>query len=167
MDTKTEIVQLKNHWLTSQVDVNYPTAESIQGRDLYLEKEKSACYVTKSVEVKTFDQDLIDDFYLVDFHRLTVMFAQLQSSYWDDPKAKAFALEFFAQIILSEEHPIYVGFKKGIPVICALVTLTKGDFLISDIVTDGAELEIKELFESMLAEKVYQETGMTEFISSL
>ncbi len=167
MDSKTKIIQLKNHWLTSQVDVNYPTPESIQGRDLYLEREKSACYVMKPVNVKTFDQNLIDDFYLVDFHRLTVMFAQLQSSYWAEPKEQASALEFFAQIILNEEHPIYVGFKKGIPVICALVTLSKCDFLISDIVTNSTEPEIKELFESMLAEKVYQETGMTEFISSL
>lgn len=154
MSSYQDIVSKKNQWLASQVDVDYPTAESIQGRDLYLTKESSVEYVERAVQTKKVTSELIDDIYLVDFHRLTVMFAQMQASQWSDPEHNAFVLEFFAQIILSDAQPMYVGFKKGTPVACALVTRDGHQLLISDIVNSYDDESVSAQFADLLIEIV-------------
>lgn len=72
------VVAAKNQWLSSQVDVEFPTAQSLEGRDIYHA-------LSRHTEVSLFqpqacDAPLLQEIYLVDFHRLTVWFALLQAT---------------------------------------------------------------------------------------
>ncbi|PJC87374.1 flavodoxin [Vibrio sp. HA2012] len=130
------IIKKKNNWLTSQVDVQFPTPESIKGRDLYLAAEQGRQYVQIDASISSSEESVVDEIYRVDFHRLTVMFSLLQASKWEDKQEQAYILEYFSQIILNEECQLYIGFVDTYPVACAMVTQENGDILISDIVVD-------------------------------
>lgn len=150
MSSQQDIVLKRNQWLSSHVEVDYPTPESIKGKALYFDKQRLMTYERRAVKTKIKPSGLIDDIYLVDFHRLTVMFAQLQSTQWENVADQAFVLEFFAQISLADEHPIYLGFKKGMPVISALVTEHNGELLISDIATSYQDTDVSIEFADMV-----------------
>jgi hypothetical protein len=151
MDTYKVIVDKKHHWLLSHVDVKYPTPESILGRDLYQQRENRTQYQEYSL-CETTTHDRIEEIYLVDFHRLTVMFAKLQSDDWKDEKSRQYVLEFFAQTTLSEDHHYYLGFIAGKPIIAAIVTCMDKDLLVSDIVTkDSHSNQIKSEFIERVA----------------
>lgn len=138
-DTINTLVKKKNDWLTSHVAVKYPTAESIKGRDLYLKAQEDKHYTQiglsefKGSLSETEDQ-AVDEVHLVDFHRLTVMFALTKASSWQDEQERAFLLEFFAQIMLSTDYPLYVGFKSGEAVACAITHQLDDVMLVSDVV---------------------------------
>lgn len=152
MSAISALIEKKNLWLLSHVEVAFPTAESLKGKQLYLEQQQKATYTEYGVETDKITSAHIDDIYLVDFHRLTVMFAQLQAQLWSEPEEQAWVLEFFAQITLSEQHPIYLGFSNGKPVISALVTEMDGELLISDVVSTSDIADIKPLFARQLLE---------------
>lgn len=76
----------------------------------------------------------VEDIFLVDFHRLTVMFSILQSQRWTDKHEQEMIVEFLTQIILTPEFELYVGFKEGEPVGAAIVSQYEGNTLISDLV---------------------------------
>ena len=141
MEELPEVAQKKNKWLVSQVDVEYPTPESLKGRDLYLAHENPSRYTKLNTELTEHQQPIADEVYLVDFHRLTVMFSILQASRWDSEEERAYVLEFFSQIILNDECQLFVGFANTTPVGCAIVTHAEDDVLISDVVVDGSKLE--------------------------
>lgn len=137
MELIPEIVKTKNDWLISQVDVQYPTRESLKGRDLYLSGEKGKQYalfepIAPLAETAT---PAVDELFLIDFHRLTVMFSLLQASRWADESEKAYVLEFFSQIILNGECQLYLGFTDTNPVACAIVTRQGEEVLVSDVIT--------------------------------
>jgi hypothetical protein len=141
MESIPEIVKRKNDWLISQVDVQYPTKESLKGRDLYLEGEKDKRYALFQSKALLSEpvSPAVDELYLIDFHRLTVMFSLLQASRWAEEQEKAYVLEFFSQIILSSECQLYLGFTDTNPVACAIVMQHGDDVLISDVVTDMSD----------------------------
>ena len=106
----------KNNWLSKQVDVEFPTPESIAGRMLYLESQQGKKYKESEMQVllvEEWAQDVIE----VDFHRLTILFAILQASKWEnEPKNECLIIEFLTQIILDDEYQLYLGFNDGEPV---------------------------------------------------
>ncbi len=154
-DIINTLVQKKNDWLTSHVAVKYPTPESIQGRDLYLKKQQDKQY--KQITLSEFNAGLsddktnvVDEVHLVDFHRLTIMYALTMASSWQDEQDRACLLEFFAQIILSDDFPLYVGFKNGEPVACAITHQCDGVLLVSDVTFNKAISNEKQSYISAL-----------------
>lgn len=131
------IVDEKNHWLCNQVEVLFPTPESLKGRELYL-----ALNATQSVEAfvlpASASQINLDDIFLVDFHRLTIMFALLQASRCDEESQQTLLVEFFTQIIYSPPCALFLGFFETQPVAAAILTSHEQDLLISDIVIHNA-----------------------------
>ncbi len=125
------IVAVKNQWLHQQVEVEHPTSQSLRGRALY-----QSLLETQAVEPCEAEPVALsgDDLYLVDFHRLTILFAMLQSQRVDGETAQAELLEFFAQIILSAPCELYIGFCDGQPCAAAMVTDYQQEWLISDCV---------------------------------
>lgn len=124
------LVGIKNKWLASQVEVDFPTAESIKGRELYQKAEQSCIYK----QLTTCSESSVEglEIHKADFHRLTVIFAQLQSTQFQGDES-AWVLEFFAQIILSNEHALYLGFIDQKPVFAAIVSCEGTQVLVSDI----------------------------------
>ncbi|WP_238131618.1 hypothetical protein [Vibrio cincinnatiensis] len=130
------IVDKKNAWLCHHVDVLFPTPESIKGRDLYL-----SLNTQQSVTPLMFNAQHhinLDSIYLVDFHRLTIMFALLQASRCPQEEQQALLVEFFTQIIYSAPCSLFLGFVDTQPVAAALLTEYEQSLLISDIVIHDA-----------------------------
>ncbi|MBN3495202.1 flavodoxin [Vibrio neptunius] len=140
-ESASSIIVAKNQWLSQHVDVEFPTQESLLGRALFLEKS-AACEVRKlSHESESHEESRILDIYKVDFHRLTVMFALLQSKRWDKRHEQKLIVEFLSQIIFSEPCDLYIAFLNGESAASAIVTKQQNTLLISDIVTLGSERE--------------------------
>ncbi|WGV98222.1 flavodoxin [Vibrio sp. YMD68] len=129
------IADIKNQWLSQHIDVKFPTKESVAGCALYQRSLEARIYQVWQPD-PTNDGNAfgLQEIYLVDFHRLTVMFSILQSQQWVDEKEQAEVLEFFTQIILSPPCDLYVAFNDGIPAAAAIVTQTDDSILVSDIV---------------------------------
>lgn len=147
------ICSVKNQWLAQQIDVEYPTKESIAGRKVYLSKAQEQ--VCENIEPSNMADVsyALEDIYLVDFHRLTVMFALLQSQRWQDKKEQELIVEFLTQIIYSEPCQLYVGFHNGEPSAAAIVTEHDNSLLVSDIVVkpDNSDDEKRLFAASVLA----------------
>lgn len=134
MDTHSALVAAKNDWLHQQVEVDYPTKESLKGRELYFSRYNST---------QLFDYDQIsasanfiaENIFKVDFHRLTVMFSLLQSTLWPASDDQELIVEFLSQIIYAAPCDLYLAFEQGTPVAAAIVTCVEGRGLISDIAT--------------------------------
>lgn len=142
------LVQSKNDWLSSHVNVKFPTPESILGRDLYFEKSKA--YQLLPVDELTASTQGVDEVYLVDFHRLTIMFALTSASLWQDEQQSAHIVEFLTQIILSDDFPLYVGFTNGEPVACAITHWQDGVLLVSDVALKDQQQQVKLGFISQV-----------------
>ncbi len=127
------LINKKNQWLYSQVDVKYPTEESLKGRDLYKLFQDSPKEYISNWTSRPLVKGVVDDLYIVDFHRLTIVFACLFSKQWKEKESQAYIVEFLTQIILEPDFPIFIGFKNGEPIGCALGTMADGEMLISDI----------------------------------
>ncbi|QEO46953.1 hypothetical protein DLR60_11915 [Vibrio tarriae] len=146
------VVAAKNQWLLSQVDVEFPTAESLEGRDIYhalnLQTEVSlfqpqACSVP-----------LLQEIYLVDFHRLTIWFALLQATRSPEKHDQERLVEFFTQIIYSPPCQLFLGFHLGEPVAAGMVTEHEQMVLLSDLVVKPNNLfETREAFAHALYAK--------------
>lgn len=125
--------QVKNSWLWQQIEVEFPTAESLRGRARYQELLDAQKVVSLSLSDDVTDEQL-DGVFLVDFHRLTVMFALLQAKRATDEVAQNELVEFFTQIIYSEPCDLYLGFADGQPIAAALLTKSDDEVLVSDVV---------------------------------
>lgn len=137
-DSFANIVNVKNEWLSNQVEVEFPTPESLRGRKVY---QQLCEHNTVSILESTSDDTSInpDDIYLVDFHRLTVMFSLLQASRANSEQEQNDLLEFFTQIIFSEPCSLYVGFYQSEPVAAAIITQCGNELLVSDIVNKSSQ----------------------------
>ncbi|MFB9136884.1 flavodoxin [Vibrio olivae] len=124
------LMAAKQQWLFQQVEVEFPTKESLEGRALYLEKEADVTMWETSSLASTFASD---DIFLVDFHRLTILFAQLQSMRWSDAEHQALIIEFLTQIIYSPPCELYLACQQGRPLAGAIVTRLDNEVLISDL----------------------------------
>lgn len=126
-----EIALKKNQWLFSQLDIAYPAKESLLGLDIY---KKQLSQKTYQLLPQAQTPSHIDELHKVDFHKLTVLFSLNQASAYQDEAERANILEFLSQIMLSDEHDLYVGIKNGDVVASAIVTVSEDEVLISDIV---------------------------------
>ncbi|UPQ89935.1 flavodoxin [Vibrio sinaloensis] len=146
------IADIKNQWLYQQVEVEFPTKESLAGLALYrAEVEgKEVVELDASATDSTFNQD---DIFLVDFHRLTVMFALLQASRWQKPTDQEHIVEFLTQIIYSTPCELYLGFQQGEPVAAAILTVNEQHALISDVVVKAQSTASKQDFIAALVSK--------------
>ncbi len=143
------LIQRKNQWLRSQVEVDYPTKESLIGRDLYFHYTQSQETVQLSLDTISPASPQVDEFYLVDFHRLTIIFSLLQSAHWPQESDQAMIVEFLSQIILDGEVSLYVGFYQQEAVCAAIVTQEHGAWLISDTVSAKGNLSGLDIAHSL------------------
>jgi len=151
-DSYPNVVKVKNQWLFDQVEVEFPTPESLKGRAIYqsLCEENTVTPLIQSVQETGIN---LDEIYLVDFHRLTVMFSLLQASRGRDEQEQNYLLEFFTQIIFSEPCYLYVGFKQAEPVAAALITQSENELLVSDIVVKDLSYSSAEQFALAATQK--------------
>lgn len=128
------IVETKNQWLSQHIDVEFPTKESLAGRQLYLAKSQDSQFekLVGLPEPSTIFSE--QDIFKVDFHRLTVMFSLLQSKRWEEQNEQELIVEFLSQIIFSEPCDLYVGFQNGEPSAAAIITKDGKELLVSDVV---------------------------------
>lgn len=108
------------------------TAQSLEGRDIYHA-------LSRHTEVSLFqpqacDAPLLQEIYLVDFHRLTVWFALLQATRSSTQHEQERLVEFFTQIIYSPPCQLFLGFHLGEPVAAGMVTEHEHMVLLSDLV---------------------------------
>ena len=156
------IAEIKNNWLYAQVDVEFPTKESLVGRDLYQVGVENKQYRILAAEMldSAADSFTAEDIYLVDFHRLTVMFALLYSKQWSSDEDQQMMIEFLTQIIYSEPCELYIGFQNGEPVTTAILTRSNEQVLVSDITTTDANSDSKMSFvKSLLAKSAISVTN--------
>ena len=131
-----ESAHKKNQWLFSQLDIAYPAKESLLGRELYKSRLPS-----KNYQLLAQDQipSQIDELHKVDFHKLTVLFSLNQASVYRDETERAHMLEFLSQIMLSDEHVLYIGTQNGDVVASAIVTEVEESLLISDVIIENGQ----------------------------
>ncbi|KJY83838.1 flavodoxin [Vibrio galatheae] len=147
--TIPKIANIKNEWLYQQVDVEYPTKESIAGLALYKDKIAHCQYEQLSKVPQPSGVFGDEDLFLVDFHRLTVMFALLQSRQWQHQSDRDLILEFLSQIIYSEPCNLYLGFRAGEAVAAAIVTNNDEEILISDVVVRDEQFSPQDFISDL------------------
>lgn len=157
-------VERKNAWLHDLVEVEFSTPESLKGREIYFQALDHQAYqvVDKDTLLMGDPECNAEDIFLVDFHRLTVMFSILQSQRWDAQYDKDMIVEYLTQIILTPDFELYVGFKEGNPVGAAIVSQFEGNTLISDVAVSGS-LE-KSQFISDVAKRLDGEQKLCETV---
>jgi len=159
-DSLPHVVNVKNQWLFDQVEVEFPTPESLRGRTVYQslwERSSVSSFIPADKTSKIDSQDI----YLVDFHRLTVMFSLLQATRADNEQDQNDLVEFFTQIIFSEPCRLYVGFYQATPVAAAIVTEFEGQLLVSDIVIKSPQVHgSKEEFVTSVISKLNGERSI-------
>ena len=134
-----QIAQIKNQWLYQQVEVEFPTKESLKGREVYQESLKDKTYTkfeSQAFSYEPSDVFELDDVFVVDFHRLTVMFALMQAKRWQKENDQQMIVEFLTQIIYSEPCQLYLGFSGGEPIASGIVSRVDNEMLISDLFTE-------------------------------
>lgn len=127
------LIDAKNQWLYDQVDVQFPTPESLQGLAVYQTLNQALPNEIFTAQRQVSENHLAA-IYLVDFHRLTIMFALLQATRCQQPEQQALLVEFFTQIIYSPPCSLYLGFADTQPIAAAIVTSDGSSLLISDVV---------------------------------
>ncbi|ELC3157970.1 flavodoxin [Vibrio harveyi] len=163
-EQQLESIKRKNEWLHDLVEVEFPTKESLEGREIYNRMLEQKTYeVSSNTLLLDSESNLsVEDIFLVDFHRLTVMFSILQSQRWADKHEQEMIVEFLTQIILTPEFELYVGFKEGEPVGAAIVSQYEGNTLISDLVV-SQNLD-KRQFVCDLGKKLNHDQKLSETI---
>ncbi|WP_162064128.1 flavodoxin [Vibrio taketomensis] len=144
-----QIATIKNQWLYQQVDVEFPTQESLQGKEIYKRWADGVTY-------QSIDNTLLQSYlsseptsleiYKVDFHRLTVMFSLLQANRWQNESDQQLIIEFLTQIIYSDPCELFLAFEHNEPVAAAIVTDSEQDLLVSDIYVAEKTTERREEF---------------------
>ena len=155
------IAETKNNWLYAQVDVEFPTKESLAGRALYQSQVEHKQYQELNIEALSSSNDLFaaEDVFIVDFHRLTVMFSILFAKQWQSDEEQQLIIEFLTQIIYSEPCELYVGFQNEELVATAILTRDKGQLLVSDIATLNKVSDSKMSFVKAVLAK---QTGLQD-----
>ncbi|WP_261818194.1 flavodoxin [Vibrio gallicus] len=127
----SEILGKKISWMTSHIEVDFPTRESVLGKAIYLDlmEASSTEALTGEIAAKTGIEWL-----QADFHKMTVMFADHFSNNVQLPtQSQGLLLEFLAQIILDKEaSQLWLAFNDGQVVATAIVTQMDKQILISD-----------------------------------
>ncbi|BCG15137.1 flavodoxin [Vibrio sp. Vb5031] len=157
-------IERKNTWLYELVEVEFPTPESLKGRDVYFKTLEKATYqvVNKDTLLESDSEFNPDDIFLVDFHRLTIMFSILQSQRWEQQYDKDMIIEYLTQIILTPDFELYIGFKSGVSIGAAIVSHLEGNTLISDVAV--SESKYKSSFVADLAKRLSTEQKLLDSV---
>ncbi|GAD79847.1 hypothetical protein [Vibrio ezurae] len=166
-----QLQQLKNQWLFSQVEVDFPTRESVLGKACYLDLIEATNTITAFDidELQDSDSSAQFDWVKADFHKLTVLFSQFYASHSRVPVAsKEYLQEFFAQIILDEStpHSLCLGFAGPEVAAVAIVSCVKervlvSDLLLADSCSEKAEVSAilnvfgRELMDNQVNHSIY------------
>ncbi|MGR5236604.1 flavodoxin [Vibrio alfacsensis] len=163
-EQQLDSIKRKNAWLHDLVEVEFPTKESLEGREIYFRTLETLSHEIVEKSLLLTKDNVLDaeDIFLVDFHRLTVMFSILQSQRWDEQHDQEMIIEYLTQIILTPEFELYVGFQDGEPVGAAIVSHLEGNTLISDLAV-SQNLD-KQQFAADLAKKLDSDKKLCETI---
>lgn len=136
----------------------------MKGRDVYFKTLEKATYqvVNKDTLLESDSEFNPDDIFLVDFHRLTIMFSILQSQRWEQQYDKDMIIEYLTQIILTPDFELYVGFKSGVSIGAAIVSHLEGNTLISDVAV--SESKYKSSFVADLAKRLSTEQKLLDSV---
>ncbi|MBE3657544.1 hypothetical protein BOO92_12740 [Vibrio navarrensis] len=157
MHIESPLVEIKNQWLHNQVDCEFPTKESLEGLALYQRSLSERTLLPLSCSAGRSSDEL--EHFLVDFHRLTILFSIMQSKRWTSEAEQALIVEFLTQIILAPEHALYVSFSAGEPVGAAMLTYGDDQLLVSDVIyRDKTRLEEIEKYVADLIATVQKES---------
>ncbi|WP_234998998.1 hypothetical protein [Photobacterium andalusiense] len=133
-----KLITLKNAWMASHItDAEFPTPLSEKGLHLYqLAHSELSTQVVDSV-ISPSESSLT--FYPVDCHPLTIRYALVYSSYWQQEQQQQALVEYLTQIMFEADAnaQLYVGFYKGKPAATGMIytDLDEGEkvSLVSDI----------------------------------
>lgn len=130
--------QQKTQWLLSQIDVDYPTRESVLGKACYLDLVEKFSEITSLVIPSTGLAPVASntEWLRADFHKLTVLFARFMASHSAVPDAsREYLQEFLAQIILDDQgaHSLCLGFNGSEVVGACIVSNDSKALLVSDL----------------------------------
>ncbi|PST94359.1 hypothetical protein C9I86_03140 [Photobacterium sp. NCIMB 13483] len=133
-----KLITLKNAWMASHItDAEFPTPLSEQGLHLYqLAHSELSTQIIDSITSPT-ESSLT--FYPVDCHPLTIRYALVYSSYWQQEEQQQAIVEYLTQIMFEadENAQLYVGFYNGKPAATGMIytDINDGDkvALVSDI----------------------------------
>ncbi|MEZ9509840.1 hypothetical protein BCS96_09435 [Vibrio breoganii] len=142
--------QQKTQWLLSQIDVAYPTRESVLGKACYLDLMEKFSEITSLESAANDLKQAVSttEWLRADFHKLTVLFARFMASHSDIPEAsREFLQEFLAQIILDDQgaHSLCLGFEGSEVVGACIVSSTSETILVSDLLLKsdlGQQVEV-------------------------
>lgn len=151
------LIEQKNAWLSSQVDVEFPTTQSLQGRELYLTRQQQSSYA-RLEEIDSVPDNI--EIHQVDFHRLTILYAQLQAKQWQEPESQSAVLEFLAQTILSDDHALYLAFHEQELLFAVMLTCREHLALISDIAV--VQPRLTEINHQQIAKLIGDKLGLAD-----
>ncbi|WP_105056052.1 hypothetical protein [Aliivibrio sifiae] len=144
--------QQKLTWLANQVNVDFPTPESVKGRDVYLNQE------TLDSEEYTYLSPVFPEnmsILLVTEHRLTIRWAMTVASQWDTEYDDV--LEFLTQVDLCDDYQLFIALD-GMKPVAACVSQASDDVMyVSDVVVTSDVLTIN----SFLSAVMEQQTALT------
>ncbi|MUK62809.1 hypothetical protein GNP81_15910 [Aliivibrio fischeri] len=138
----------KLSWLAEQVNVDFPTPESLRGKDIYL--SQNPCVPTK---LEFVNSNISDGVFVlpVTEHRLTIRWAMIVAKQWD--KEYDDVLEFLTQIELSEEYQLFVALNGMMPIAACLSQVIDGELFISDIVITDNTLDVDGFLGSVMEQQ--------------
>jgi hypothetical protein len=150
--------QKKSAWLSSQVNVDFPTPESVKGRDIYLNQE-----VRVPEEYNYVSSTLADNVSILQVteHRLTIRWAMTVAKQWDAEYDHV--LEFLTQIDLCDDYQLFIALDGMLPIGACLTQISEKVMFVSDVSITSHALDINE-FLSVVMEQQTALTGGT-FIS--
>lgn len=128
-----QLINAKNAWMARHItEAEFPTPLSKQGLALYQQQQQSSQQISSIPDTP----EPALTIYPVDCHPLTIRYALVLSSKWQDEAEKEAVVEFLTQMIFDDESPaqLFVGFYKGKPAACGMLYHTNnGLSLVSDI----------------------------------
>ncbi|WP_232577249.1 hypothetical protein [Photobacterium carnosum] len=133
-----KLITLKNAWMASHVtDAEFPTPLSELGLHLYqLAHSELSTQIIDSI-ISPSESSLT--FYPVDCHPLTIRYALVYSSYWQQEDQQQAIVEYLTQIMFEADTKaqLYVGFYNGKPAATGMIYTDINDdkkiSLVSDI----------------------------------
>ncbi|OBT07956.1 hypothetical protein A9264_05680 [Vibrio sp. UCD-FRSSP16_10] len=160
-----QLQQAKIQWLVSQIDVDFPTRESVLGKACYLDLIDNAIpaqpLLTENIDINAVSKLT---WMKVDFHKLTVLYAHFVANHVNiAEQSKEYLQEFLAQIILDNQsddegtHTLCVGFLGSELVATCIVSIEQQtqqqiqqeQLLISDLLMDS-DVDISTELSSIL-----------------
>ncbi|MCP3699347.1 MAG: hypothetical protein GY920_12440 [Aliivibrio sp.] len=151
-------LQQKQAWLSNQVNVDFPTPESVKGRDVYLKQP------AKVAEEYQFSSETLPEtisVLLVTEHRLTIRWAITVARQWDAEYEDV--LEFLTQIDLCDDYQLSVALDGMKPVAACLSQVIDGIMYVSDIVLTSDAINEDAFLNTVMVQQSIQFKNRFEY----